>query len=86
MQRNVLGDRHADIQNTNFSIALCMYAKQQLDNAENMFRDVKKKRKEVLGDTHEDALKTKYWIAMCLHDKQDLIVLKKYLEMWKKSD
>ena len=51
-------------------IAKCLYEKHQFDNAELMFREVEKMRKEVLGEKHEDTINSKYWIAKCLYKKQ----------------
>ena len=51
MLKEVLGEKHEDTQYSKFWLAMCLYNKQQFDNAELMFREVVKMRKEVLGRT-----------------------------------
>ena len=42
MRKEVLGEKHAYTLNSKYWIARCLYEKQQVNNAEEMFRDVEK--------------------------------------------
>ena len=59
MQKEVLGEKHADTLNSKQWTEKSLYKKQQFDNAEKLFREVEKMQKEVLGEKHADTLNSK---------------------------
>ena len=70
MQKEGFGVKHADTLNSKHWIAMCLYDKEQFDNAELMFGEVEKMRKHVLGEKHANTLNSKHCISMYLYKKQ----------------